>query len=345
MKAITSTSTPAGPRYTLAEVPEPTAGPDDLLVEVHASAINQADLRHARTHFAASETEAGPAVAGLELAGEVIALGERVTGFAVGDRVMAMTGRAWAERATVDYRLAVPVPDGFSWSEAAATPVSYITAHDCVTSAARLAHGESILVQGATTAAGLAVLQLARHVGAQPILGTTSSAAKAERLRSVGCHIPVVRGSMDVADRVAAATDGHGADVVVDILGGTALTENVAAAAIQARIICLGRVSGPRGELDLDEFARKRIQMTGVTFRTRTFEERCAVVARFIREMLPALDNQQIRPVWDRSFGWADCAEAETYLRSGTQFGKVLLSMKQASPSASADGEARVPSF
>ncbi len=345
MKAITSTATPAGARYTLAEVPEPTAGPADLLVEVHASAINQADLRHARTHFAAAEQESGPAIAGLELAGVVIALGEGVTGFAVGDRVMAMTGRAWAERATVDYRLAVPVPDRFSWSEAAATPVSYITAHDCVTSAARLAHGESVLVQGATTAAGLAVLQLARHVGAQPILGTTSSAAKAERLRSVGCHIPVVRGSMDVADRVAAATDGHGADVVVDILGGTALTENVAAAAIQGRIICLGRVSGPRGELDLDEFARKRIQMTGITFRTRTFEERCAVVARFIREMLPVLDSQQIRPVWDRSFDWADCAEAETYLRSGTQFGKVLLSMKQASPSASADGETCVPSF
>ncbi|MGH3401186.1 MAG: zinc-binding dehydrogenase [Streptosporangiaceae bacterium] len=328
MKALTSTRTPDGARYTLAEVPEPTAGPADLLVEVHASAINQADLRHARTHFAASERESGPAIAGLEMAGVVIALGERVTGFAVGDRVMAMTGRAWAERATVDYRLAVPVPDGFSWSQAAATPVSYITAHDCVTSAARLAHGESVLVQGATTAAGLAVLQVARQAGAQPILGTTSSPAKAERLRSAGCDIPVVRGSVDVADRVAAATDGHGADVVVDILGGTALMENVAAAAIQGRIICLGRVSGPRGELDLDEFARKRIRMTGVTFRTRSFEERCEVVARFVREMLPALDSRQIRPAWDRSFDWADCAEAETFLRGGTQFGKVLLSVK-----------------
>ena len=327
MKAVTSTATPDGARYTLAEVPEPTVGPTDLLVEVYASAINQADLRHARTHFAASETESGPAVAGLELAGVVIGLGDGVTGFTIGDRVMAMSGRAWAERATVDYRLAVPVPARFSWSQAAATPVSYITAHDCVTAAARLTHGESVLVQGATTAAGLAVLQLARYVRAQPILGTTSSADKAERLRSAGCNIPLVRGSADVAGRVRAATDGHGADVVIDILGGTALSENVAAAAIQGRIICLGRVSGPRGELDLDEFARKRLQMTGVTFRTRTFEERCAVVARFIREMLPAFDSQTIRPAWDRSFDWADCAEAETFLRSGTQFGKVLLSI------------------
>jgi NADPH:quinone reductase-like Zn-dependent oxidoreductase len=336
MKAVTSTATPEGARYTLTEVSEPAVGPTDLLVEVYASAINQADLRHARTHFAASETESGPAmsgpaIAGLELAGVVIALGGRVTGFTIGDRVMAMTGRAWAERATVDYRLAVPVPDWFSWREAAATPVSYITAHDCVTAAARLAPGESVLVQGATTAAGLAVLQLARYVRAQPILGTTSSAAKAERLRSVGCDIPLLRGSADVADSVRAATDGHGADVVIDILGGTALTENVAAAAIQGRIICLGRVSGPRGELDLDEFARKRLQMTGVTFRTRTFEERCAVIARFIREVLPALDSQKIRPVWDRSFDWADCAEAEAFLRGGTQFGKVLLSVRHAS--------------
>ena len=207
MKAITSTSAPGGSRYVLAEVPEPAVGPADLLVEVHASAINQADLRHARTHFAASETDAGPAVAGLELAGDRHrAWGEEVTGFAVGDRVMAMTGRAWAERATVDYRLAVPVPGWFSWSDAAATPVSYITAHDCVAAAARLVPGESLLVQGATTAAGLAVLQIARHVGARPILGTTSSPAKAERLRSAGCDIPLVRGSADVAGRVS---DGH----------------------------------------------------------------------------------------------------------------------------------------
>ena len=89
-------------------------------------------------------------------------------------------------------------------------------------------------------------------------------------------------------------------------------------------------MSGPRGELDLDEFARKRIQMTGVTFRTRTFEERCAVVARFTRDMLPALDSQKVRPVCDRSFDWADCAEAESYLRGGSQFGKVLLSVKPA---------------
>jgi NADPH:quinone reductase-like Zn-dependent oxidoreductase len=273
----------------------------------------------------------GPAVAGLELAGVVLAVGEQATGFAVGDRVMAMTGRAWAERATVDYRLAVPIPDWFSWSDAAATPVSYLTAHDCVVSAARLAPGESLLVQGATTAAGLAVLQVAKHLGARPILGTTSSPAKAERLRSVGCDIPLVRGAadtIDVADSTRSATDGRGADVIVDILGGTALTENIAAAAIQGRIICLGRVSGTRGELDLDEFARKRIQMTGVTFRTRTFEERCAVVERFIRELLPALDSKEVRPGWDRFFDWADCAEAESYLRSGRQFGKVLLSVK-----------------
>jgi NADPH:quinone reductase-like Zn-dependent oxidoreductase len=328
MRAITLTPGPDGARYALAEVAEPTPGPTDLLVEVYASAISQADLRRARTHFAASESVSGPAIAGLELAGVVLAVGEQATGFAVGDRVMAMTGRAWAERATVDYRLAVPVPDWFSWNDAAATPVSYLTAHDCVVSAARLAPGESLLIQGATTAAGLAVLQVAKHLGARPVIGTTSSPAKVERLRSAGCDIPLVYGTIDMADSVRFATGGRGADIVVDILGGAVLMENIAAAAIQGRIICLGRVSGTHGELDLDEFARKRIQMTGVTFRTRTFEERCAVVERFIRELLPALDSKEVRPAWDRSFDWADCAEAESYLRSGRQFGKVLLSVK-----------------
>jgi NADPH2:quinone reductase len=328
MRAVTIAPTPQGARHVLAEAPEPVVGPSDLLVEVYASAVNQADLRYASTHFAASESASGPAIGGLELAGEVIALGDRATGFTVGDRVMAMTGGAWAERVTVDHRLAVPVPSGFGWKDAAATPVSYLTAHDCIAAAARLEPGESLLVQGATTAAGLAVVQIARHAGAQPVLGTTSKQAKVERMRSLGCDVPIVRGSADVAQAVRSATGGRGADVVVDILGGAALRENVDAAAVLGRVICLGRVSGPRGELDLDEFARKRIRMTGVTFRTRSFDERCVVVARFIRELLPALENKAVRPVWDRSFDWADCAEAELFLRSGHQFGKVLLSMK-----------------
>jgi NADPH2:quinone reductase len=328
MKAVTIAPTPEGARYVLAEAPEPALGPTDLLVEVRASAINQADLRYASAHFAVSEPAGGPAIGGLEMAGEVTALGKRATGFAVGDRVMAMTGRAWAERVTVDHRLAVPVPSGFGWRDAAATPVSYITAHDCIATAARLKPRESLLVQGATSAAGLAVMQIAKHFGAQPIFGTTSKEAKVERMRSLGCDVPIVRGSADLAETVRSATGGRGVDVVVDILGGTALQENLASATLQGRIFCLGRVSGPRGELDLDEFARKRIHMTGLTFRTRTFEERCAVVARFIRELLPALESKEVRPVWDRSFDWADTLQAETFLRSGHQFGKVLISVK-----------------
>jgi NADPH:quinone reductase len=325
MKAITISASPDGARYVLAEAPEPAFGPQDLLVEVFASAINQADLRHAPTHFAASESVPGPAIGGLEMAGEVVATGKHVTGFAVGDRVMAMSGRAWAERVPVDYRLAVPVPAGLDWREAAATPVSYITAHDCVTAAARLTPGESLLVQGATSAVGVA---LARHIGVHPIFGTTSKAAKVERLRSLGCDVPIVRGCTSVVETVRSATDGRGADVVVDILGGPVLQENVDAARVAGRIICLGRVSGPRGEINLDEFARKRIQMTGITFRTRTFEERCTVIGCFIRDVLPLLGENAVGPVWDRCFDWVDVFEAESYLRSGNQFGKILLSIK-----------------
>ena len=332
MRALTIVRTPEGARYQLTDVPEPAAGPEDLLVEVHASAINQADLRYASAHFAASEPgsgqPAGPSIGGLEMAGEVIAVGERAAGFAVGDRVMAMTGQAWAERVAVDHRLAVPVPAGFGWRDAAATPVSYITGHDCVTAAAALQAGESILVQGATSAAGLAVLQIARHAGAHPVAGTTSKQAKAERLRPLGCDVPIVRGSGNVAQAVRSATGGRGADVVVDILGGTAVQENIDAAALQGRIICLGRVSGTRGELDLDEFARKRITMKGITFRTRTADERRTVVARFVRDLLPALEKKEVRPVWDQAFDWADCDAAETFLRSGNQFGKVLLMVR-----------------
>lgn len=309
----------------LRELSEPVPQPGEVLVGVRASALNQADLRLAASHFAGSEARSGAAVAGLEMAGEVLAVASDVQGVAVGDRVMGMTGAAWAEQVVLDHRLLMPVPAGFTWAQAAATPISFLTAHDALSRAAHLRPGESVLVQGATSAAGLASLQVARALGAGEILGTTNSPGKVGRLREAGCDLPICRSVDDVASVVSDATGRRGVDVVIDILGGSALRENVDSACVTGRIVCLGRMAGAEASLNLDEFSRKRITMVGVTFRTRSMDERVAAVARFNAEMVPLLEAGDLRPVIDRTYVLDDVHAAYEHLQQPDRIGKIVL--------------------
>jgi NADPH:quinone reductase-like Zn-dependent oxidoreductase len=314
-------------RLAVREIPDPVPGPGDLIVAVRASALNQADLRRAPTHFAGSEKQEGPTVGGLEMAGVVTAAGSDVRDFAVGDRVMAMTGGAWAQLAKVHQSLAMPVPAGLSWAQAAATPISFVTAHDALASAARLAPGESVLVRGASSAAGLATIQVARVLGSGPVYGTTNSAAKIPVLERLGCR-GILSGKDGVAGVIRQLTGAAGVEVVIDIVGAGSVQDNIDAAAVKGRIVCLGRLAGTEGRFNLDEFSRKRIHMIGVTFRTRTFEERAVAVTRFREEMLGSLSSGELQPVIDRSFSFREIEEAQRYMREKRNFGKVIVEIE-----------------
>ncbi len=324
MKAAVIEPGPAGPLLLLREVDAPAAGPLDITVNVRAAGLNRADLRRAASHFATSQGAVGPAIAGLEMAGDVVAVGAQVSGVAVGDRVMAMTGGSWAEQVAFDHRLAVPVPDRFDWHQAAATPISFITAHDALSRAARLVRGESVLIQGATSSAGLAATQLAVAMGASQVFATSTSPKKLAQLRERG-GIPIDASSEDVAARVQQETHGRGVDVVIDVVGQGAVQQNIDAAAVRGRIVCLGRLAGVNGTFNLDEFSRKQITMVGVTFRTRTSEERFEVVRRFGEEVVPLLSTGAVRPVVDRSFPMTALQDAEDYMRASQGLGKILI--------------------
>jgi NADPH:quinone reductase-like Zn-dependent oxidoreductase len=327
MRAVVIANENGAGSLLLQTVPEPAFGPSELLVDIHAAAVNRADLRRATTHFSGSEAGPSVAIGGLEMAGEVVAVGSAVEGFSVGDRVMAMTGRSWAEQVAVDYRLALPVPRTFSWAEAAATPISFITAHDALASAAGLQPGETVLVRGASSAAGLATLQIARALDAARVFATTNASAKLAALAELGGE-PLDSSSGPLAPTIDRLTDGRGVDVVIDIVGATVVQDNIDAAAVTGRIVCLGRLAGTEGTFNLDEFSRKRIRMIGVTFRTRTLEERTAVVSRFREEMLPRLEAREIRPVIDRAFPLAEIERAEQYVRDNRSFGKVVIEVR-----------------
>ncbi len=302
-------------------VPSPQSG--EVLVRVGAAAVNHVDLMRKPSHFAGGH--GGAAIAGLEFAGEVVELGAGVAGLAVGDRVMAMDGNAYAEYAAVDQRLVARVPNGLDWPEAAAVMVSFMTAHDALVTHGGLSAGDTALVQGCTTGVGIAAAQLATWLRAANVVGTSTTAAKLAAMAAYGVDVPVLAESGAVVDAVMQASNGVGAQVILDSVGGPVAADNVAAAAIGGRWVSVGRVAGKTAHIELNEFARKRLTLVGVTFRTRSLAERADVVARFVRGVLPAIAAGALRPKVDRVFDLAEAAAAQEHVRSGRHFGKVVL--------------------
>ena len=305
-------------------VPDPTVGNNDLLVGVKAAGVNRADLRRVATHFAATDKKGLP-VAGVELAGEVLAMGADVKGFSIGDRVMAMAGGAFAEKATIDYRFAIHVPSSMTWEVAAATPASFITAHNALVTAGSFKTGESVLVQGASSAAGIATIQIARLRGASRIFGTAGTPEKLTLLRSLGCDVTINYRDQDIAAIVRDESNSQGVDVTVDYAGGSTLAKSIDAAAIRGRIVCAGRVAGVEVHFNIDEFSRKQLRMTGVTNRTRTLDERIEVVRAFRDDLMPALEQGGLAPVIDSVYALKDAEDAYAHMTSNTHFGKIVL--------------------
>ena len=323
-----------GGRIEIREVPRPEPGAGELLVRVRAAGLNAADrlLVAGRYLVGASvrpprPAPAGPVPVGAELAGAVEAVGAGVTGFAPGDRVMAMCRGAFAEYALADAARTLPVPAGVDWTTAAAVPITFVTAHDALATAGRLAPGGSVLVNAASSGVGVAAIQLAKLLGAGTVLAASTSPDKYARLRAAGVtpDVELDAGADDLAERVLDATGGTGVDVIVDSVGAAAFPANLAAAALGARIVSVGRLSGSIVSVDLDELSRKQVSLVGVTFRTRSRQQAADVFAAAGAVLGPALADGRLTVLVDRTFGLDEAAAAEDYLSTGAHIGKVVL--------------------
>lgn len=325
MKAQVIVTGAEGPRLAWQQVADLRPGPGELRVGVRAVGMNRADLLLRAGHYERIATRPPEPIAGLEAAGEVLAVGEGVTGFAVGDRVMGMPSGAYAEQVLLHHRLAMRVPPALSWAEAAALPVALFTAHDALVTQARLQPGETVLVQGAATGVGLVAIQIARLMGAGQVLGTSRSADKLARLARFGLDVAIDTAGGSFADRVLEATGGRGVDVILDFVGGSAAAGHLACAALAARWIQIGRVGGARAEIDLNELSRKRLQLIGVTFRTRDLDQFAAVVAAAGRDLGEAIAARRLVSPVDRTWPLEQAAEAQAFLRANAQLGKLVL--------------------
>lgn len=323
MRAVT-VSAPGGPEVLrLAEVPDPVPGPGEVLVAVVAAGVNRADLMQRQGFY--PPPPGAPEYPGLECAGRVRSLGPGVTGWQPGDEVCALlSGGGYAELVAVPAGQLLPVPAGVSLTEAAALPEAACTVHSNVVTRAGLASGETLLVHGGTSGIGTFAIQLGKALGAR-VACTAGSAAKLQRCRELGADLAISYREEDFVAAVTAFTEGRGADVILDIIGGSYLERNIAALATGGRLAVIAVQGGPRGELDLSALMRKRAAVLASTLRARPLPEKAAIVAAVRAEVWPLVSAGKLRPVIDRVLPLAQAAAAHQRLEEGSHVGKIVL--------------------
>ena len=320
---------PGGPDVlVLRDVPRPAPGYGQVLVRVHATAVNRADILQREGHYPAP-ADAPADIPGLEFAGEIAALGDGVRDWRIGQRVFGLAGGgAYAEYLVTHERLLVEMPSDLSWTDAAAVPEAFITAHDALGAGAALRSGERILIHAVGSGVGLAAVQLARTMGAS-VYGSARRASKIEAARALGLTDGHVTGD-DLAPLVAAArgwSDGAGVDVVLDLVGGPYVRAAIECLGVRGRLVLIGTLAGREATIPVGRVLTSRLTIRGTVLRARPLEEKIAATRAFAHEVLPLLSSGAVRPTVDRVFPVRDACEAHRRVESNETHGKVVLAM------------------
>jgi putative PIG3 family NAD(P)H quinone oxidoreductase len=323
MRAVVVTA-PGGPEaLQVAEAPEPRAGNGEVTIKVAAAGINRADLLQRMGHY--PPPPGASDILGLEVSGVVASVGAGVTGIEEGDRVMALLeGGGYAEIAAVRARQVVPVPANIDLIDAGGVPEVFITAHDALFTRARLQDGETLLVHGGGGGIGTAAIQLGREHGCRVIV-TAGSDAKLARCAELGADAGINYALEDFVARTRELTEGHGADVVLDIMGASYLGRNLEVVASDGRVVVIGMQGGTHADIDLGVMMRRRVSLISTALRARPAAQKAAIVAAFAAEVAPRLAAGALRPVIDRILPFEAAAEAHRLMEAGEAVGKILL--------------------
>ncbi|HEY4181218.1 MAG TPA: NAD(P)H-quinone oxidoreductase [Kofleriaceae bacterium] len=317
-------SKPGGPEVlVVVERPRPEPQRGEVRVRVHATAINRADVLQRMGHYPAP-ADAPADIPGLELAGEVDAVGEGVTRLVKGDRVFGLVGGgSYAEYAVTHERALAKIPDGIAYEHAAAVPEAFITAHDAIVGQAGLTAGETLLIHAVGSGVGTAATQLGAAIGAF-VIGTARTADKLERAKPLGLDAGILVENGKFADAVK-AIDPEGAHVVLELVGGPYVDEDMKATRTKGRIVLVGLLAGMRAELDLGRLLRGRQRIFGTQLRSRSLEEKLAVMRTFEEQVVPLLARGKIVPVIDEVMSLDQAAAAHKRMQSNEGFGKIVL--------------------
>lgn len=325
MRAVVVTE-PGGPEVMKwREVPDPVPSTGEVLLAIAATAVNRADIAQRMGNY--PPPPGAPEWLGLECSGTVVAVGEGVSGWAVGDQACAvLTGGGYAELVAVPAGQLLPVPAGVDLVTAAGLAEVFCTVWANVFMTAALQPGEVLLVHGGASGVGTAAIQLGRAVGAT-VAVTAGSADKLERCRELGASILVNYRTDDFESVLHDATDGHGADVILDIVGAKYLAKNVATLATNGRMVVIGLLGGRRAELDLLALMSKRAALVGTLLRPRPVAEKATIVAAVREHVWPLIESGDVRPVVHRVLSIDAVAEAHRMVEAGEHVGKVLLTI------------------
>ncbi|AGS70701.1 NAD(P)H-quinone oxidoreductase [Streptomyces collinus] len=323
MHAITIPE-PGGPEALVwSEVPDPVPGEGEVLVEVVASAVNRADIMQ-RQGFYDPPPGASP-YPGLECSGRIAALGPGVSGWAVGDEVCALlSGGGYAQKVAVPVGQLLPVPEGVDLKQAAALPEVACTVWSNVFMVAHLRPAETLLVHGGSSGIGTMAIQLAKAIGAKVVV-TAGTKEKLDFCAELGADVLVNYREQDFVAEVRQATDGAGADVILDNMGAKYLDRNVQALAVNGRLAIIGMQGGTKGELNIGTLLTKRAAVTATSLRARPLSEKAAIVAAVREHVWPLLVARHVRPVVDRELPMEQAAEAHRVVEASGHIGKVLL--------------------
>ncbi|MFD3500429.1 NAD(P)H-quinone oxidoreductase [Streptomyces sp. NPDC058678] len=323
MHAITIPE-PGGPEALVwDEVPDPVPGEGEVLVEVAASAVNRADILQ-RQGFYDPPPGSSP-YPGLECSGRIAEVGPGVTGWSVGDEVCALlAGGGYAQKVAVPAGQLLPLPKGMDLTRAAALPEVVATVWSNVFMISHLRPGETLLVHGGSSGIGTMAIQLAKAVGAK-VAVTAGSREKLDRCAELGADILVNYREQDFVVEVEQATDGAGADVILDNMGAKYLDRNVKALAVNGRLAIIGMQGGIKAELNIGALLRKRAAISATSLRARPLGEKAAIVAAVREHVWPLLDAGHVRPIVDREFPMSDAAAAHRVVEESGHIGKVLL--------------------
>lgn len=326
MKAIHVDTTGVGRPLVWQETADPAFDPDEVLVEIHATALNRADLMQRAGNYppppGASE------IIGLEMAGVIAQIGAHVRGWQVGDRVCALLpGGGYAEKVAVPQAMLMPIPTGWDFTTAAGLPEVYLTAFVNLYMEANLQPGETVLVHGGASGVGTAAIQLLKATG-NPVIITAGSADKCAACTQLGADLAINYRNEDFVERVRAFTKGQGVDVIMDMVGADYLAQNLSLLKLKGRLVFISTLSGAKTEIDLRHLMGKRLRLIGSVLRSRALAEKVAIKENFMARFWPLVEAGPIKPVIDSVSPMTQVNEAHQQMAENRNIGKLILQVR-----------------
>jgi putative PIG3 family NAD(P)H quinone oxidoreductase len=313
----------------LGEAPRPESGPGQVLIRIAATSVNRADLQQRAGNYPPPPGESE--ILGLEVAGVIEELGEGVTEWRVGDRVMTLVGGGgYAEYAVAPASTLLPVPDGLDLMQAAAITEVWITAYLNVFREAGLRPGETLLVHGGASGVGTAAIQLAKALGPSPVIVTVGSEDKAAACKALGADHAILYKSEDFSKRALELTEGRGANVILDHIGGKYLEPNLACLALYGRLVIIGLLGGAKAELNIGRLMVKRQRIIGSVLRARPVKEKAEIATAFRDQVLPRFVTGELRPVIHAVLPLEDARRAHELMAANANTGKLVLQVDPA---------------